>query len=84
LILLDTRDGTLLCGDAYATLGGVATSAKSSPLFPLPVMATWHRPTALASARKLCALEVARLAPGHGQIVESPQAAMRAAVARGA
>src|SRR4051794_37492494 len=32
---LDTRDGTLLCGDAYSTLGGVATSAKMNPRFPL-------------------------------------------------
>ncbi|HET9719668.1 MAG TPA: MBL fold metallo-hydrolase [Solirubrobacteraceae bacterium] len=82
--LLDPRDGTLLCGDAYATLGGVATSAKSSPLFPLPGLATWHKPTALESARKLCGLQVLRLAPGHGQIVQSPLEAMRAAVARGA
>ncbi len=26
--LLDTRDRTLLCADAYSTLGGVATTAK--------------------------------------------------------
>ena len=33
---LDTRDGTLFCGDAYSTLGGVATIAKPNPRFPLP------------------------------------------------
>ena len=82
--LLDTRDQTLICGDAFATLGGVATSAKSSPLFPLPALATWHKPTELESARKLCALAPARLAPGHGKIVGSPGPAMEAAVARGA
>ena len=82
--LLDPRDGTLLCGDAFATLGGVATSAKSSALFPLPAMATWDKPTELESARKLCTSEVARLAPGHGPIVESPLDQMRAGVARGA
>ncbi|HVR06330.1 MAG TPA: MBL fold metallo-hydrolase, partial [Solirubrobacteraceae bacterium] len=43
--LLDTRDSTLICGDAFATLGGVATSAKGSALFPLPAIATWHKPT---------------------------------------
>jgi glyoxylase-like metal-dependent hydrolase (beta-lactamase superfamily II) len=81
---LDTRDRTLICGDAYATLGGVATSAKGSRWFPLPSYAAWHRPTALESARALAAVEPARLAPGHGKIVESPVAAMEAAIARGA
>ena len=47
LAYLDTRDGTLYCADAYSTLGGVATSAKANWRFPLPYMATWHRPTAL-------------------------------------
>ena len=44
---LDTRDGTLYCADAYSTLGGVATSAKPNWRFPLPALATWHKPTAL-------------------------------------
>jgi glyoxylase-like metal-dependent hydrolase (beta-lactamase superfamily II) len=80
---LDPRDGTLLCGDAFSTLGGVATTAKVNPRFPLPALATWHRPTALASARALRALDPARLAPGHGPIADSPGAAMDAAIARG-
>ena len=33
---LDTRDRTLYCADAYSTLGGVATTAKPYPRFPLP------------------------------------------------
>jgi glyoxylase-like metal-dependent hydrolase (beta-lactamase superfamily II) len=81
---LDTRDRTLYCGDAYSTLGGVWTTAKVNPRFPLSGMATWHRPTALESARALRALDPARLAPGHGKVVESPAAAMDAAIARGA
>ncbi len=28
IAFLDPRDGTLYCGDAYSTLGGVATCAK--------------------------------------------------------
>jgi glyoxylase-like metal-dependent hydrolase (beta-lactamase superfamily II) len=71
----DRRDGTLICGDAYTTLGGVATTAKPSLPFPLASMSTWHAPTELESARALRALEPARLAPGHGQIVEAPLAA---------
>jgi glyoxylase-like metal-dependent hydrolase (beta-lactamase superfamily II) len=80
---LDTRDNTLICGDAFATIGGVATSAKGSAVFPLPAMATWSKSTELESARKLVALEPARLAPGHGRIVDSPVSAMQAAIARG-
>lgn len=81
---LDPRDGTLYCADAYSTLGGVATTAKPNPRFPLPAMATWHRPTALETAQALRALDPARLAPGHGKVIEAPGAAMGRAVARGA
>ncbi|MET0926752.1 MAG: MBL fold metallo-hydrolase, partial [Solirubrobacterales bacterium] len=82
LAFLDTRDGTLFCADAYSTLGGVATSAKANWRFPLPALATWHKPTALESARALRALDPKRLAPGHGKVVESPAAAMDAAIAK--
>jgi glyoxylase-like metal-dependent hydrolase (beta-lactamase superfamily II) len=84
IALLDTRDKTLICGDAYSTLGGVATTAKGSWRFPLPAFAAWDKPTALESAKALRALDPARLAPGHGKIVESPGAAMDKAIARGA
>jgi glyoxylase-like metal-dependent hydrolase (beta-lactamase superfamily II) len=80
---LDTRDRTLYCGDAYTTLGVVATSAKGTWRFPLAAMVTWHAPTALESAKALRALDPARLAPGHGKVVESPGPAMDAAIARG-
>lgn len=79
---LDRRDGTLLAGDAYSTLGGVATPAKANPLFPLVAAATWHRPTARESARALRALDPRRLAPGHGKIVDAPGPAMDRAIAK--
>jgi glyoxylase-like metal-dependent hydrolase (beta-lactamase superfamily II) len=82
--LLDPRDGTLICGDAFSTLGGVATSAKMNPKFPLPTFATWSREIELESARALRALDAARLAPGHGPVVEAPGAAMDAAIAKAA
>ena len=82
--LLDTRDRTLICADAYSTLGGVATTARINLRFPLPGLATWHRPTALETARALRALEPARLAPGHGKVIDAPLPAMDAAIARGA
>ncbi len=80
--LLDVRDRTLLAGDAFSTLGGVETTARVNWRFPLPALATWHAPTALESARALRALEPARLAPGHGPVVESPLAKMDAAIQR--
>ncbi|MET0684890.1 MAG: MBL fold metallo-hydrolase, partial [Solirubrobacteraceae bacterium] len=83
LAFLDTRDRTLYCADAYATLGGVATTAKRYWRFPLPASATWHHPTALETAKALRELGPARLAPGHGKIVEEPGAAMLKAIARG-
>ncbi len=82
--LFDPRDRTLYTGDAYSTLGGVATAAKGHPWFPLVGAATWHKPTALGSAKALRALEPARIAPGHGKVVESPGAAMDAAIKRAA
>jgi len=78
----DRRDGTLLSGDAYSTLGGVATTAKVNPRFPLPALATWDKPTALRTAKALRALDPARLAVGHGNVAEAPAAAMDAAIAR--
>lgn len=81
---LDTRDRTLYCGDAYKTLGGVGTAAKADIPFPVMAMASWHRPTALETAKALRALDPARLAPGHGKVAESPAAAMDAAIAKAA
>jgi glyoxylase-like metal-dependent hydrolase (beta-lactamase superfamily II) len=77
---LDTRDRTLYCGDAYYTLGGVATSATTNLLFPLPAMATWSKPLVVESARALRALDPGALAPGHGKVLPSPGAAMDAAI----
>lgn len=84
IALLDTRDRTLIAGDAFSTLGGVATSAKPNWRFPLPALATWDRPTALQTARELRGLDPTRLATGHGPVVEAPGAAMDRAIATAA
>ena len=80
--LLDTRDGTLLCGDAFQTVAGVRVCSDRRGLFPLTAFATWHAPTALHSALALADLHPTRLVPGHGRVVEDPEAAMRRAVTR--
>lgn len=85
IALLDPRERTLIAGDAWATLGGMQAVGKAKWPFPFPTMASWHRPTALATARSLRELEPARLAVGHGPVVESPSAEMdRALEAAGA
>jgi glyoxylase-like metal-dependent hydrolase (beta-lactamase superfamily II) len=84
IALMDTRDRTLIAGDAYSTLGGVATTAKPYWRFPLPGFVTWNGDVALETARKLRGLDPARLAVGHGKTVDDPVAAMDAAIARGA
>ncbi len=78
---IDRRDGTLIAGDAFQTRGGIAVSGTLRPLFPFPALATWHKPTALESARRLLALRPSRLAVGHGAVLPEPVAAMERAIA---
>jgi glyoxylase-like metal-dependent hydrolase (beta-lactamase superfamily II) len=80
IALLDTRDRTLIAGDAFQTLGGVAVTGTLRSGFPLSAMVTWHKPTALKSARKVRALASTRLAVGHGAVLEQPLAAMDTAI----
>jgi glyoxylase-like metal-dependent hydrolase (beta-lactamase superfamily II) len=77
----DTRDHTLIAGDAFQTRGGIAVTGVVRPLFPFPAMATWHKPTALASAHDLRALEPRLLAVGHGPMLPDPLPAMDQAIA---
>jgi glyoxylase-like metal-dependent hydrolase (beta-lactamase superfamily II) len=78
---LDVRDRGLIAGDAFQTQGGVAVSGTWVPLFPLPAMATWHKPTCLESGRKLRALAPSWMAVGHGRVLDQPLAAMDRAIA---
>jgi len=78
---LDTRDRALIAGDAFQTRAGIAVSGVVRPLFPFPAMATWHKPTALVSARKARALGPTLLTVGHGNALVSPLAVMDQAIA---
>ena len=76
---LDERDGTLLAGDALVTMGGQLRTAADAPwYFPLPTLATWHKPTALTSAARLLEQPIARVAPGHGRVLAVNKAGMTA------
>ncbi|MCU0490859.1 MAG: MBL fold metallo-hydrolase, partial [Chloroflexaceae bacterium] len=82
IAFFDTRDRSLVAGDAFQTRGAVAVSGSLVWSFPFPAMATWDGPTALASARNLLALRPSRLAVGHGEVVESPLDVMKEAIRR--
>jgi glyoxylase-like metal-dependent hydrolase (beta-lactamase superfamily II) len=84
IALMDTRDQTLIAADAFVSQAGLAVSGVARWLFPFPAMATWDKPTALATARKLAALKPSRLAVGHGKVIENPVVAMEAAIAEAA
>jgi glyoxylase-like metal-dependent hydrolase (beta-lactamase superfamily II) len=77
---IDVRDRSLIAGDAFQTRGGVAVSGVLRPLFPFPALATWSKPTALASAVALRALNPSLLAVGHGEAIASPAQAMDRAI----
>lgn len=77
---LDVRDRALIAGDAFQTRGGIAVSGDLRLLFPFPAMATWNKPTALASAIALRALGPSLLAVGHGDALSEPGTAMDRAI----
>ena len=80
IAFLDRRDNTLIAGDAFQTRGGVAVAGVVRLLFPFVAMGTWHKLTALESARALYALKPSRLAIGHGVVLTDPLPAMAQAI----
>jgi glyoxylase-like metal-dependent hydrolase (beta-lactamase superfamily II) len=79
---LDTRDRTLIAGDVFTTIGGVAVTNHFYVRFPFAAMATWDKAKDLESARSLRALDPAVLVVGHGAAVRDPSAAMDEAITR--
>lgn len=82
IAFLDTRDNTLLAGDAYHTLFGTRVTGDLNLLFPLPTFATWDKHTALKSAKAMHVVKPSRLAVGHGPVIENPADIMFKAIAR--
>jgi glyoxylase-like metal-dependent hydrolase (beta-lactamase superfamily II) len=79
---LDTRDQTLIAGDVFTSIGGLAVTNHLHWRFPLAAMATWDKAKDLESARALRALNPQLLVVGHGGPVPLPAAAMDRAIAR--
>lgn len=78
----DARDGSLIAGDAFLSLGGLQVPNRPTFPFPLVWMGTCDRRQALDSAVALRALEPEVLVLGHGPVVRSARAAMDRAIAR--
>ena len=77
---LDTRDRTIIVGDTFTSIGGLAVSNHFYLRFPLAAMATWDKGKDLESAKKLRELEPTALVVGHGQPVRNPGPAMDKAI----
>jgi glyoxylase-like metal-dependent hydrolase (beta-lactamase superfamily II) len=78
----DERDGSLLAGDALVAVGAVRLTGDAPWYFPFPNFATWHKPTAYASAQRLTELPIVRFACGHGQVRNGGSATLKAALDR--
>ncbi len=81
IAFLDTRDRTLIGGDVFTSIGGLAVSNHFHLRFPLAAMATFDKAQDLESARALRALDPPLLVLGHGRAVRDPGPAMDAAIA---
>jgi glyoxylase-like metal-dependent hydrolase (beta-lactamase superfamily II) len=78
----DTRDGTVIAGDVFTSIGGLETASVRNLRFPPATLATFDRLRNLESARTLRALEPPLLVLGHGPAGHRPTAAMDRAIGR--
>ncbi|KOP80351.1 hypothetical protein AMS59_02865 [Lysinibacillus sp. FJAT-14745] len=81
ITLFDTRNRSLIAGDALVTRGRLVVTGVMNPLFPFPALATWDKSTALISAKKLRDLHPSLLAVGHGKMLKQPQELLDIAIA---
>jgi glyoxylase-like metal-dependent hydrolase (beta-lactamase superfamily II) len=72
MAFLDTRDGTLLVGDALVAFGPLRVPGDAASWTGLGIVgnwATWHKLTALESGLRIAMLKPERIACGHGDPV---------------
>jgi glyoxylase-like metal-dependent hydrolase (beta-lactamase superfamily II) len=79
---MDTRDRTVIVGDVFTSIGGLAVTNHFFLRFPLAAMATWDKGKDLESARTLRGLDPALLVVGHGGPVRAPTPEMDKAISR--
>ncbi|WP_047981886.1 MBL fold metallo-hydrolase [Ornithinibacillus contaminans] len=78
--LFDTKNRAIIVGDAFQTRGKIAVGGQLVRSFPFPAFATWHKEIALASAKKILALDPTLLAVGHGNMIEDPHQQIEKAI----
>ena len=79
---LDTRDQTLIAGDAFTSYWRVEIPNRLVQPFPLAAMGTQDRERIIESAQALRSLDPAILVVGHGPAVHAPGRAIEAAIGR--
>ena len=67
IAFFDPRSGTIIAGDSLVSIGGLRISGDASARASVINWATWHKATAVESARKLAALEPKNIVVGHGK-----------------
>lgn len=78
---LDSRDGTVIAGDALSNIGGLAVPNHAHLRFPLPFFGTCDRVQVVAAVERLAELSAPLLVFGHGAPLANPEAAITAAIA---
>lgn len=80
MAFLDTRNGSMIAGDAIQIRGGINVSGQISLLFPFPALATWNKHAAVESAKKISEYRPSLLAVGHGNMLRNPLTELEQAI----
>jgi len=80
MAFLETRDNTLIAGDAFTTQNGLLVAGVFRATFPFPAMFSWNGALSLRSAFRLRQEQPAILAAGHGRPITAPQSAIDRAI----
>jgi glyoxylase-like metal-dependent hydrolase (beta-lactamase superfamily II) len=80
MAFLDTRDNTLIAGDAFTTQNGVLVAGVFRATFPFPALFSWNGTLSVRSALRLRQEQPHFLATGHGRPLAAPQSAIDRAI----
>jgi glyoxylase-like metal-dependent hydrolase (beta-lactamase superfamily II) len=79
---LDTRDRTVIAGDSFTSIGGLAVTSHVYWRMPLAALATWDKGKALESALRIREQDPSLIVVGHGGPVRDARPAINQAIAR--
>ncbi len=78
----DTRDNSLIAGDAFVNQKGLMAAGEFSVWFPLPAWFSWNGAMSAESTARIGSLKPSLLCVGHGKSLVSPQEKLDRAIAR--